>query len=155
MALKIALLTILLLCGCATTGTNSGTKNERGAVVIHVENYNWGNAVIYVMRGSSKVRLGSLRSGRRQKLYVPSAYIMGSNLQLYVRFVGERYTLTTDPVPVRPGQHVNFVIRNYLPFSTVFPRRFEPEGASYNRMRGLRPLRQAFSSQVSRGRTNV
>lgn len=155
MALKMALLTVLMLCGCATTNTTMGTKNERDAIVVHVENYNWGNAVVYVMRGSSKIRIGSVNTGQRQELYVPSAYVVMGSLQFYVRFIGARYTLITEPIAIYPGQHANLVIRNYLPSSTVVPRRFQPKGATYNRMRSLPPPQQAFSSQVSRGRTDV
>ena len=162
MATRIVIYTTLLLTGCVSTPTaGSRPRADANAVVIHVENYNWSDAVIYAVRSGSKIRLGDVRSNERKALSVPVSFTSMGTLELYIRFIGSSATLATRPIPVIPGQHIEVVLRNYVPFSTVIPlatvgtvKRADAMEYEPTPLPRIFPLRQAFTG-INGGRNDV
>lgn len=119
MAVRLVVYATLLLTGCVTTA--GGPRTTRTCVVLQVENHNWSRAVIYATRSGGRYRVGDIGTGRRKAMAVPMTYTSDGTLELFIRFIGSNATLVTHPIPVSRGQHVEVILRNYVPFSTVTP----------------------------------
>lgn len=120
MVTRIAVYATLLLTGCASTPNELRTRPVPG-VILHVQNHNWSDAVIYVVRSGARMRVGDVTANGEKSMSVPYLFTNSGTLQLYVRFIGSGATLVTPPIPVVRGQHVEVVLENYVPLSTVFP----------------------------------
>ena len=137
MALKLVLALTLLVCGCASSGFDTRPDNR---VQVRVENFNWNDAVVYAVVNGSKMRLGRVRPLGTRTFRVSKAYTASHSIQLYVRFTGSGNVFYTPRLPIEAGQQVEFIIRQYLPFSTFTPRGMPQR---LRRITRLPPLRQA------------
>lgn len=88
---------------------------------IEVTNHNWGDVRIYVLRGGSRFRLGTVTSMNQELFEVPAAFLgPGSRIQLLAEVIGSSRRVTTDPIYVEPGLVIQWVIENVLSQSNYF-----------------------------------
>lgn len=97
---------------CATVG-EGGASNaaEPGAPVtlLRVQNDNWQDMTVYVVRGTSRFRLGTVTGLTRETFEVPRTLLSDApELQLMADPIGARHgeAYTTEPIPFAKGSTV-------------------------------------------------
>lgn len=117
-ALLAAVLLVFLLPSCAST--RGGPASPPGPVtVVEVQNRNWADITIYVIRSGMRQRLGSVVSMTTERLKVPAGVLSGSEgIRLHVEVLGSRDAFTTEAIQVQPGDRVQFDVENHLAISS-------------------------------------
>lgn len=118
-ALVLALSLLLSACGSAA---GPGVENTPGGerTTVRVTNNNWADMVVYVVRSSMRVRIGTVTSMNTQNLQIPSSAVRGgSSVRLQISPIGSREQFLTPPIQVSPGQRIDFQIQNHLAISSV------------------------------------
>ena len=118
MAAALAAVTTLGACA-PTTSTNGPTNaNPRGSELF-VENNNWQDMALYVLRAGSRWRIGSVPSFTKARFVLGEALIGGTGeIQLMADPIGSNARFISEPLFVQPGQRVNFRLENNLAVSS-------------------------------------
>ena len=114
---------VLLTSACATGSANSAFENsETGAnapITLRVTNNNWSDAVIWAVRGGSRIRLGEVVSLRQESIDVPTTVLTGTGrVQVLVSLIGSREAYSTEEMTVYPGQVIDLQVENQLAISS-------------------------------------
>jgi len=116
---------LILLAGCAGRALESTLPVEYGdrSVRLRVTNDHLEDVRVYLVRGSTRVPLGSVGSLDARSFSLSPA-VLGTSpvVCLVVESLGSHTTLTTMPVDVRPGQIVDARLANRLRFAAVAVR---------------------------------
>ena len=97
---------------------NAVAEREPPAEVV-VENNNWLDAHLYVVRGGMRTSLGFITALGKKSFELPSrAYLPGDDVQILVHLIGG-VSLLTRAVNVYPGEVVKLVIQNHVALGTV------------------------------------
>lgn len=115
---------LLLLLGSAACGSAAGhdpaDAPRRAATTVEVQNNNWLDMVVYVVRSGARVRLGMVTSMSKESFRVPdSAMAPASSLHLEAHPIGSNQSFVAPPVQARPGQRIDLTIQNHLAISSV------------------------------------
>jgi hypothetical protein len=90
------------------------------SAMLHVENYNWMDVVVYAVQGDTRMRLGQVTSMSSQDFRLPSRFLSGGdNVRLLVDPIGSTEGYMTDGVLVHDGERVSFNVQNALQFSSL------------------------------------
>lgn len=115
-------LSALLAAGGCSTATNqaepsaAAAEAERSTVL--VENHNWSDMTVYLMRGSSRIRLGTVTSMSERRFKLPrAATTSGTDVRIMADPIGSSKGYVTGPITVTSGQDVIFNIENNLALS--------------------------------------
>jgi hypothetical protein len=105
---------LLMLVACRHRENDGGVSPQdahKADVTVLVQNHHWLDINIYMRRGSSRLRLGTV-AGTNEKSFSISwdrlSNLLG--LQLQADPVGSPTTLTTEVIAIRPGAVVEWVI---------------------------------------------
>ncbi|ARA92543.1 hypothetical protein AWN76_004725 [Rhodothermaceae bacterium RA] len=110
-ACLIALL-VVLVAACGSLQPASGPAGPR--TVLEVENRNFLDMNLYVLRAGQRVRLGRIGGGERRAFTIPDYVVRGSSdLQFLADPVGSARTPVTMPLAVTPGDRVRLIIPPY------------------------------------------
>jgi hypothetical protein len=105
------LIIVLLLSSCATT-RQAGERSEP-KIAVRVENRNYLDMKIYIIRGSERIRIGTVTGNTTEMLFVPESFVINAGL---VRFLAEPIGSNRAPISqeisVHPGQEVELIITN-------------------------------------------
>jgi hypothetical protein len=112
----------LLLAACAPSAMSGGgnPKAEYTPATVSVENQNWSDVTVYLVQGSSRIRLGMVTSMGSASFRVPrgmEAY--AGQLRLLADPVGSSHMFLSEAVQIRPGQRVALQLGNNLNVSFV------------------------------------
>jgi hypothetical protein len=108
--------------GCVAGRQTAGAPASPGVAVeddgregatLEVDNSSIFDVRMFVVRGSHHVRLGLVTSGTTTEFPIPGA-MLGRELVFYAEPVGSPARQRTDPVYVRPGQHVKLGLEKRL-----------------------------------------
>ena len=92
---------------------NAIAEREPHAELV-VQNNNWLDAHLYVVRGGTKTSLGFMTALAKRKFELPSRIVPpGDDVQILVHLIGGASFLTTA-IDVYPGDVVDLVIQNNL-----------------------------------------
>ncbi|HEX8905885.1 MAG TPA: hypothetical protein VF771_13635 [Longimicrobiaceae bacterium] len=135
MAAAVAASLSLGACASAVGGTppvmyladNPSTVTVQGSTapsaVVHVENYNWMDVVVYAVQGTTRMRLGQVTSMGSTNFRLPERFLSGTdNVRLMVDPIGSTEGWMTDGILVHNGQRVSFSVQNALQFSSITVR---------------------------------
>jgi hypothetical protein len=112
------LLTAFLVDGAACAGRHT-TKGTPDDTIVVVRNGNWLDAVVYAVRGATRVRLGSVTGLNTATFRIPSNISPDGTFQLLVDPIGSSTVYMSDDFVVTPGQRVELSIAPALAMSTV------------------------------------
>jgi hypothetical protein len=120
-ALLLPLL-LLLLPSCAshhaTTQTTAATLNT--PVDLEVENHNWSDVVIYLVRGTQRQRLGMVTALSSTVFTFPYRRLgNGSDARLSAHAIGDRGSYTSESLLVQPGQMIKWTLESDLDRSSL------------------------------------
>jgi hypothetical protein len=115
----IGLLTNLLLTsGCAARSVPADAEDAHGESVemaLEVENHNWNDLVIYLMRGSQSHRLGMVTAASTAHFAFPYRDLgTGGNARLRAHPVGGAQAVTSENLLVQPGQWIKWTLESDL-----------------------------------------
>jgi hypothetical protein len=116
------LLPLLLLPGCAshhrtTTQTTAATSNT--PVDVEVENHNWSDIVVYLVRGTQRQRLGMVNALSNTVFTFPYRRLGSSgDARLSAHAIGGG-GYTSESVLVQPGQMLKWTLESDLSRSSL------------------------------------
>ncbi len=124
------MVTALAITACASTA-DSGLEGAAPAApyrstTVRVQNNNWQDVNVYVLRSGSRFRLGTVPSVTERTFRLPSGLDTGgSDVELLADPIGSTRTHATGPILFSPGDQIVWKIENHLPLSsyTVRPTR--------------------------------
>ena len=115
-----ALLAVIALSACApvSRGGQAGEFQQEKATLL-VENNNWADMAIYLVRDGMRTRLGTAPSLGRTRFVLPDAMIGGSGeLRLLADPIGSTQRFLSQPIHVTPGDQVRFRLENNVQLSS-------------------------------------
>jgi len=90
---------------------NAGGESTDGKTKVRVENQNLADMTIYVYRGSQRMRLGRASGNGVTNLEIPKSMVSGmTELRFQAEPMGNQRGFLSQPIPVNPGDLVDFVI---------------------------------------------
>ena len=112
------LLAGFLVDGAACAGRHTAKSSSQDTVVV-VRNGNWLDAVVYAVRGATRIRLGSVTGLNTATFRMPTNYSPDGTFQLMVDPIGSSTVYMSNDFVVAPGQHVELSIAPALSMSSV------------------------------------
>jgi hypothetical protein len=110
LTLTAALLALLTIAGCKSTGRNAPAP-PRSEAFVRVENRSMLDMTIYVVRGGERRRLGLVNALTTQMLSIPSVLVNGSGvLRFQADPIGGSRTPISEEIFVRNGDVVQLII---------------------------------------------
>lgn len=104
-----ALVAVLLLAGCAVPRGTPSMQGER--TTIRVENRSWSEMVIYAVRSSQRVRLGSVPGVSTRTFTIPDSMVgAGTPLRFQADPIGSDRAPVSHEVHVREGDQVQMYV---------------------------------------------
>lgn len=124
--LTAALMTLAVgACSQATTTSGSqaaapSASAQESGIEVRVENQNWNDMRIYVIRDGTAHRLGSVVTFGAKSFRVASTDLSGAGtVQLEARALGSRLIKTSQPIQVHGGDVVTWTLKNNLGTSSI------------------------------------
>ena len=113
--------------GCASaTGTtqsqNTDAASER--TMIRVNNHNWSDMTVYLVRNGARMRLGSVSSMDTRMFEVPTSLLMSTSdeVRLMADPIGSTRVFTSPPLLIAPGRRAEWRLGNSLALSSFWIR---------------------------------
>lgn len=111
--MRFALLVLVALLFSACAASREAGPRLESKTTLRVENRNFLDMKIYILRGAERIRLGTVPGGGTELLVIPDDVLIGAGL---VRFladpVGSNKTPISEEIYVHPGEEVELVITN-------------------------------------------
>jgi hypothetical protein len=104
--------------GCGSMVDEGTAEPGQENSVLRVSNNNWADATIYVVNGSTRMRLGSVATFESRRFRLPAGVNSRGEVQLLVDLLGSRKSYTTPVIQVTPGDMIQFEVQNHLPLSS-------------------------------------
>ena len=113
--LALSLAAVLAVPACASRqGENAGEPSERvqpEPTTLVVQNRNFSDMTIYVLRGGQRIRLGLANGNRATRFTIPSNLIFGiATLQFLADPVGSSRTPVSQEIRVTEGDQITLTI---------------------------------------------
>ena len=106
------LVLLIALGACAGRRRGEGPA-MRGETLLRVENQSWYDMTVYVLRGSHRVRLGTVSASSSTIFTLPRDIVgSGTPLRFLAEPVGSRRTPISDEISVFPGETIVLTIPN-------------------------------------------
>jgi hypothetical protein len=105
-------------CAPATEQAQLGAPESQTTLV--VENNNWSDMVIYLTRGASRARLGSVTSMGTAKFRISDAMSGGGygEVRIIADPIGSERTYTSPVINIVPGSQVELTLQNNIQISS-------------------------------------
>jgi hypothetical protein len=119
-----ATLLCLTLLGCSSASGGALAVRASGApapiTFIEIDNRHWSTVTIYAIRDGMRRRLGTAVPAHTTSLRVPAHLIAPfGRLQLQAVPDGGSPGITTDRLPIAPGQRVSWTLQARLEMSSI------------------------------------
>jgi hypothetical protein len=112
--------------GCASaTGTtqhqNADAASDR--TMIRVNNHNWSDMTVYLVRNGARMRLGSVSSLDTRTFEVPNSLLVSTGeVRLVADPIGSTRVFTSPPLLIAQGQGAEWRLENSLALSSFWIR---------------------------------
>jgi hypothetical protein len=105
--------------GCASKRSGQLGWSNADAPSVTVRNDNWLDVVVYLVRGASRFRMGTVRSTSTETFRLPSgAHSSGSPLRIMADPIGASQGYLTEPVVLGPGQRLELKVASPINVSS-------------------------------------
>lgn len=106
--------------GCASRGGRSnGWTESRSGQVVTVRNDNWLDVAIYLVKGVSRFRLGTVRGASSETFRIQDEPNAATPVRLLADPIGSQQRYLTEPIVVSPGQRIELRVGSPIAVSTV------------------------------------
>jgi len=116
-----AIVAVVSSAACATnrTSNEAGLVTAEAAPTVTVQNDNWLDVAVYVVHGTSRLRIGTVSSTTSRTFRLPREGGTGAiPLQILADPIGENRRYITDPVTLAPGQRLEVKVGSPISFSS-------------------------------------
>lgn len=104
----------------APTGGGEAVRARPEGATVKVTNNNWGDMNVYMVRGSSRYRLGTVTSMSTEVFRVPQALVGNTGgVQLLADPIGSTSSYLSPTIFVSGGETVQLNVQNQLAISNV------------------------------------
>ncbi len=116
----VAVATAAALGACAPATEQAARGALESQTTLVVENSNWSDMVIYLVRGASRARLGSVTSMGTAKFRITDGMAGGSfgELRIMADPIGSDRTYTSPVINIVPGSQVELRLQNNIQISS-------------------------------------
>lgn len=123
----LALATAALVAGGCASGTGTMQSHDAaaadGRTMIRVNNHNWSDMTVYLVRNGAKLRLGSVSSLDTRTFEVPTHLLISTGaVHLIADPIGSTRLFASPPVLIAPGQRAEWRLENSLAMSSFWIR---------------------------------
>lgn len=106
------MLAALALAACARTSENHEAVTPSADVSVTVTNDAFWAANIYLMRGSSRTRLGTVNGHSSHTFVLPRQLVFGlTEIRFIVDWIGRRAAEASETIVAAPGDEIELTIR--------------------------------------------
>lgn len=103
---------------CAPATEQASLSHFESQTSLHVDNNNWQEMTIYVMRGASRVRLGSVRGMSKADFRITDTMVNGlGEVRILADPIGSERGYVSPVINVVPGARVALTLQSHLPIS--------------------------------------
>jgi hypothetical protein len=103
-----ALAAVLTSCAHATRNTAAGSQQP---TVVQIDNQNWNDVDVFVIRGLERQRLGMVNGVSKATLRIPDRLIFGvTPLRFVIRPIAGVRNAVSEEIPVSPGDEVQLTV---------------------------------------------
>jgi hypothetical protein len=113
--------TLAFVLGACTPATRNAPVENWGVerTTMTVENNNWSDMTVYLLREGVRTRLGVVPSMGRSNFTLSSALIGGNgDLRVMADPLGSNQRWTSQPMLITPGSQIRFRLENNVNLST-------------------------------------
>jgi hypothetical protein len=116
----VAVATAATLSACAPVTGQAEFGAPESQTTLVVENNNWSDMVIYLARGASRARLGSVTSMGTAKFRISDAMAGGGygEVRIIADPIGSDRTYTSPVINIVPGSQVELYLQNNIQVSS-------------------------------------
>ena len=108
----------LAMAAYAPATEQAGIGSHESQTTLHVDNGNWAEMTIYVMRGVARTRLGSVRGMSKADFRITDTMVNGlGEVRIIADPVGSERTYVSGIIHVVPGSRVDLKLQSHLPIS--------------------------------------
>lgn len=111
----LALLCVAAACGHGRRAQGDDAQApepEPEPAAVHVENRTWSDLTIYLLRSSSRIRLGFVTSMDTVTFTLRDEWVRGGPLRLVADPIGDLAEFASEPLSLRPGDWVEWRVEN-------------------------------------------
>ena len=106
-----------------TQGAGPSTGFTTDKTMLVVENNNWADMTMYLIRNGTRMRIGSVPSLGTERFVLSEAMIGGvGDIRILADPIGSSATWLSQPLVVMPGQEVRFRLENNVQLSSYSVR---------------------------------
>jgi hypothetical protein len=106
------MLAALALAACARANENRESVTPDAEVRVKVTNDAFWDANIYLMRGSSRARLGTVNGHSTNTFVLPRQMMLGlTEIRFIVDWIGRRDAEASETIVAEPGDEIELIIR--------------------------------------------
>lgn len=118
-SLVAALVASASLAACTPAMSNSGEAMLPDHTTLIVENNNWTDMTVYVLRDGSRARIGSVTGLGKARFRLSDALIGGAgDVRILADPLGAGERFVSHPLTILPGQEVRLRLENNIALSS-------------------------------------
>jgi hypothetical protein len=108
-----------VMAACAPVAEQAmNARPAENQTMLVVQNDNWSEVKVYLLRGSQRIRLGSVPSMSQGKFSIPNAFVFGvSDVTIQAEPIGGHESYVSPPIQVYPGGRVALKVEKQLRLS--------------------------------------
>ena len=116
----VAVATAAALGACAPATEQAQLGAPESHTTLLVENNNWSDMVIYLVRGATRARLGSVTGMGTAKFRITDAMAGGGygEVRIIADPIGSQRTYTSPVINIVPGSQVELTLQNNIQISS-------------------------------------
>ena len=114
----LASIAMLTTAGCATRKSEPFSWAESRNQTITVHNDHWLDVAVYLVRGTARFRIGTVRGLSEETLHLKAGGAEGIPWQILTDPIGSNHTYLTEPVVLAPGQRLQVNVGSRVSQST-------------------------------------
>jgi hypothetical protein len=115
----VSAVAVVALGACAPATEQAGFGARDSQTTLVVKNNNWQEVVIYMMRGASRARLGSVPGMGSGRFRIAETMVNGiGDVRIVADPIGSQQTYTSPAINVVPGSEVELQVQSHISISS-------------------------------------
>ncbi|MGH7491220.1 MAG: hypothetical protein ACREOO_02370 [bacterium] len=107
----ISILALMILLSSCTASRQAGSQPE-SKTLVRVENRNFLDMKVYILRGSERIRIGTVTGNSKDVFVVPDGLVLGvSSLRFFADPIGGSQTPVSQDISIQPGEEIELIIQ--------------------------------------------
>lgn len=108
----LAVAVVITLAGCSRSEDGAPTPTPLGETTVRVENQNWLDMTVYALRGTQRVRLGTVTAQTTRIFVLPASLAAARSVEFIADPIGSSETARSFELLFDPGDAIELVITN-------------------------------------------